>query len=61
MKQDISFKIEDKRAKKDDVIILQIPKKYKAYGKFSISFSGLIHDDLRGFYISKYEHNKNLS
>lgn len=56
--EDISFVPKIKEQKKDDVIILQIPKKIQGLWQVSISFSGLIHDDLRGFYISKYEHNK---
>ncbi len=40
---------------KDNVIVLESPKKISGSWEVSISYTGLIHEDLRGFYISKYD------
>ncbi len=39
---------------KDNAMVLEVPKKISGSWEVSISYTGLIHEDLRGFYISKY-------
>ncbi len=46
-----------KHNKKDNYIELILDKKISGKAEISISFTGLIHSDLRGFYISKYDNN----
>ena len=40
---------------KNETIILELPKKIEGYFEISIAYTGIIHEDLRGFYISKYQ------
>ncbi len=42
---------------KDDTIELSLPKKIQGSFEVSISFTGIIHQDLRGFYLSTHQIN----
>lgn len=46
-----------KHNKKDNYIELTIEKKISGKAEISLTFNGIIHSDLRGFYISKYDNN----
>lgn len=43
--------------KKSDTIELQLPKKISGNWEIHISYTGIIHTDMRGFYLSTYTHN----
>lgn len=54
-KDKISFIPKVSHREKDNVLVLEVPKKISGSWEISIAYTGIIHEDLRGFYISKYD------